>query len=946
MDISRGSLGLKLNLALALFLLVLGSATALLIYGGFHDTRESASARSREALEELSIPYLQEIAIRQALVGTFAMEWASELGHRAGQLLEEIDSAGNGPSVDTSRLARTDSGIWYDPSPERVTDLVVPNHRELDPDVVSDIEYSAPLDLILPTLVQAYPGGLVGEAYYPIAVIFIGVNGVGRYHPPIGVHENTPADLDVSDFYDRFGPVANPDRLTNWTTPYPDLVGRGLVITAQTPVYQGDTFRGIFEVDLAIDNLAEEIGSIEPSLGGFAFYVATDGDILQSPGFEVLESELASGENEALAHLIERMSRGESGVERIDLGDEEFFIATAPVVGVGGGLAVAAPVAELTANAAAITDEIDGHANTTMLVVLIWMVGLFVVGLIGASYLNRRVLVRPIEALVTGTRAVAQGDFGTRITVRGNDELATLGHSFNQMTADIQREVQEREAAQQELAALFAAMTDRVVVIDKDGRFLRVPVTGAELPDDPGEMEGRMLQDVNPPAVTEVVMQGIHDALATHKTVTLEVGYDARGERRWLSTAISPLTPTSVVAVVRDITDRVNASQELERQVAERTRELSMLLTVSSNVASTLELRPLLALVIEEVRTIADYRRGAVLTIEGDFFTILDTHGEFAREPITHRLPIVDLDAVSARVMRREPVIVPDVRADTPEAEAYRNATHTLFGTAFDDIRSWLVVPLALKDRVIGFLSLAHSEPGFYSEHQAGLVTAVAAQIAVAIENARLYEQAQQLAAVEERQRLARELHDSVSQALYGIALGARTARTLLDTAPERAKEPTDYVLQLAEAGLAEMRALIFELRPESLQAEGLVVALQKHVAATRARYGIDVEAELSEEPELGLAEKEVFYRIGQEALHNVVKHAHASTVLVRLEGNDGAVRMQVRDDGVGFDAGQNFPGHMGLVSITERAESIGATVSVESAPGAGTTVTLTLQRP
>jgi signal transduction histidine kinase len=251
---------------------------------------------------------------------------------------------------------------------------------------------------------------------------------------------------------------------------------------------------------------------------------------------------------------------------------------------------------------------------------------------------------------------------------------------------------------------------------------------------------------------------------------------------------------------------------------------------------------------------------------------------------------------------------------------------------------------LIAQGRVLGVLNFWSVTPGTFGEQHAELAMAVANQTAVAIENARLYQEASAMAAVEERQRLARELHDSVSQALYGIALGARTARTLLDTDPSRAIEPMDYVLQLAEAGLAEMRALIFELRPESLEAEGLVAALEKQIAATRARYGIEVEASLCDEPTLSLAEKEVFYRVAQESLHNIVKHAHASRVEVLLSDAGGTAHLEVRDNGAGFDATQSFPGHMGLVSINERAASIGARVSVESTPAVGTVVRLTWQ--
>jgi signal transduction histidine kinase len=211
-----------------------------------------------------------------------------------------------------------------------------------------------------------------------------------------------------------------------------------------------------------------------------------------------------------------------------------------------------------------------------------------------------------------------------------------------------------------------------------------------------------------------------------------------------------------------------------------------------------------------------------------------------------------------------------------------------------------------------------------------------------------LNEQIQRMTALEERQRLARELHDSVSQALYGIALGARTARTLLDRDPLKAVQPVEYVLSLAEAGIAEMRALIFELRPESLEQEGLAAALAKQADALRARYGIAVETTLADEPDLPLSFKEAFYRIAQEAMHNTVKHAQAKHVTLRLITEDCSVVLEVSDDGIGFDPTAGFPGHLGLKSMCERMERLGGTLAIESAPGAGTRVrsSVTVQSP
>ncbi|MDP9373611.1 MAG: GAF domain-containing protein, partial [Chloroflexota bacterium] len=254
------------------------------------------------------------------------------------------------------------------------------------------------------------------------------------------------------------------------------------------------------------------------------------------------------------------------------------------------------------------------------------------------------------------------------------------------------------------------------------------------------------------------------------------------------------------------------------------------------------------------------------------------------------------------------------------------------------EVKSALVVPLQTRERVVGALNV-HAIRGSrrFGRRDIDLLTLFAQQAAVAIENARLYQRAQGLAALEERQRLARELHDSVSQALYGVALGARTARTLLDRDPGRVAPPLDYVLSLAEAGLAEMRALIFELRPESLATEGLVAALDKQTASLRARHGLDVRAELGDEPAIPLEGKEALYRIAQEALHNTVKHARARTVAVRLACDGDVCTLEVSDDGAGFDPRGSFPGHLGLHSMRERTARLGGTLEIASAPGEGT---------
>ena len=191
--------------------------------------------------------------------------------------------------------------------------------------------------------------------------------------------------------------------------------------------------------------------------------------------------------------------------------------------------------------------------------------------------------------------------------------------------------------------------------------------------------------------------------------------------------------------------------------------------------------------------------------------------------------------------------------------------------------------------------------------------------------------------AQEERQRLARELHDSVSQALYGISLGVNTALKLLDRDRDKVLEALDYVLNLARGGLTEMRALIFDLRPESLETDGLVVAITHQAAAVGARQSVHVDLSLCDEPEASITAKDAIYRIAQEALHNAAKHARCNGLEVRLSCDDAWLELEVLDDGIGFDASASYPGHLGLRSMSERARGACGMLEITSAPGAGT---------
>ncbi|HEX6139202.1 MAG TPA: GAF domain-containing protein, partial [Candidatus Limnocylindria bacterium] len=206
-----------------------------------------------------------------------------------------------------------------------------------------------------------------------------------------------------------------------------------------------------------------------------------------------------------------------------------------------------------------------------------------------------------------------------------------------------------------------------------------------------------------------------------------------------------------------------------------------------------------------------------------------------------------------------------------------------------------------------------------------------------------LRRQAAALAANEERANLARELHDSVTQALFSMGLTARAIELLMDRDLEAARAKVRELRDLQKDALAEMRTLIFELRPQGLETDGLAQALRNHGAAVQGRTGLDVSVEVDSEERLPVGIEEALYRVAQEALHNVVKHANASRARIGLHRTGQAVKLVVEDDGIGFDPDAIARGHLGVVGMRQRAERIGADLVISPRPGGGTRVRLVL---
>jgi len=419
----------------------------------------------------------------------------------------------------------------------------------------------------------------------------------------------------------------------------------------------------------------------------------------------------------------------------------------------------------------------------------------------------------------------------------------------------------------------------------------------------------------------------------------------------------SPLHDRGVrhyLVVVRDIAERVQAFRALEQRIAERTHELETLLSVAQNVGSTLELPALLALVLDQLKTVVDHDGAAIMLREGDEMVIVEARDYRADGPASGsqmaglRFPATRAGRIWEALSRREPVIIGDVRGDEPLADEYRATVGPALTTIFSGVRSYLAIPLASRERVFGFVRLSWIRPHAFTPRHAELAAAFATQAAIAFENARLFDVAQRQAAVEERQRLARELHDSVTQSLFSITLFARAAEIGLAQAgidPDGTVGHSIGQLRvLTQGALAEMRALIFELRPDALAEEGLVVALQRQAAAFTAREGLPIavegpDARLSLAPDV----EEHLYRLALEALHNTIRHAAATRAWVTISSVGDRVLIEIGDDGCGFDPRLPRPGHLGLTTMADRAAHIGGQLIIESGPGQGTRIRIAL---
>ena len=389
---------------------------------------------------------------------------------------------------------------------------------------------------------------------------------------------------------------------------------------------------------------------------------------------------------------------------------------------------------------------------------------------------------------------------------------------------------------------------------------------------------------------------------------------------------------------VRDVNQRIEEDTTLRKWVEERTHEQSILLEISEAFASALELKP--SFILEQIRGIIDYSYAGLFTVEESTLIVLNTHNPKELEQAPPLNMQVDVpEALTSLFTKQRPVRIADVNSDEPSAQKLRAFLSNESASMLKGIQSWMWVPLVVKGRIIAVIGLAHYEPDYFNARHADMAMTLANQAAITVVNAELVENAQGLAVLQERQRLARNLHDAVNQSLFSAGLIAEVLPQLWEQNHDEARTSLEDLRKLTRGAIAEMRMLVSELRPLALTDSNLSDLLHQLANAFTGRTNIPVSVSISGEDILVSEVQVAVYRICQEALNNIAKHANPSNVKIKLQYNAGKVELRIKDNGRGFDPSLSLPGHYGLSMMHERANAVKANLEITSEPWKGSEV-------
>ncbi len=382
------------------------------------------------------------------------------------------------------------------------------------------------------------------------------------------------------------------------------------------------------------------------------------------------------------------------------------------------------------------------------------------------------------------------------------------------------------------------------------------------------------------------------------------------------------------------------ASSERRRRVAEGLRETMGIINSSQSLVKVLET------VLDQIYAILNADGGAILRLEkkeygeDGFLARLTTKNapEEFREVDRVSLSRSDLDQ---KTLNKRPLVLEDLSKEVVE-DYYISSTMKQLGRVVQErFGASISTPLVMGEELYGVIILYYDKPREFSDEEVSLATTFADQASIAIENARLSKKAEEAAVIEERNRMARELHDSVTQSLYSVTLFAEAAKRMADQGnPEQVRSHLENVERMSQQALKEMRLLIYQMRSPGKTSSHFEDKIKSRLETVERRSGVESSVEVKGSPDLSEEEVEELYLITQEALNNAQKHAEATRVDVLLDARDEDIRLKVSDDGRGFDPSKaRESGGMGLNNMKERADKIGAEFSIESEPGKGTMI-------
>jgi PAS domain S-box-containing protein len=403
------------------------------------------------------------------------------------------------------------------------------------------------------------------------------------------------------------------------------------------------------------------------------------------------------------------------------------------------------------------------------------------------------------------------------------------------------------------------------------------------------------------------------------------------------------------IAVISDINDQFQIQQLLDQRIRERKEEIASLMEVSRIVVSSLGSDDQLKTILAQLRAVI-HCDGASVVLRKENMLIAETFQQKIPHEMTENLvrPFYQPEMISEHFWQDEALVFKNCRGQAQEERDFCRLTENIFGSVPFEMVSWIGIPVRSRNSLIGVLNAHAGQEDFFTPAMAELMQAFANQIAIVFENNRLYKQARALAAAGERNRLARELHDSVTQSLYSVRLYAEAVRSALTAGKIPAADKNlDQLISIAREGMSDLRLLIFDLKPPVLEELGLLGAIQKRLEMVETRAGIQAEFIVEGEPELPQDFEIQLYWAVYEALSNVLKHAKAKHVFLNFSFSAGRSIVIIQDDGVGFDLEKlNLSQSSGLKNIIDRVEDLGGSIKIDSKPGEGTSIRIVLVDP